>query len=141
MKKLKIVIAIVLIIMVIIVAVLLILLKGNNRITTSETTSNNSTQIARNTVTVVENRNDFYTIKNIVDKHFYSLTQFNQVGTDIEILEPEKQFGTNDMNVINTKLKEISQKEVEACKNKVFSYLDKEYIEAILRKSLETMMM
>ena len=68
---------------------------------------------ANDTLNRVTIRNDYYTVKNIVDQYYYALCNLNKTTDDITIFE-------NDGSVGN--LEEIVSQEKEATKKRIYNF-------------------
>ena len=118
MKYLKYFILVVVVIIIIIITILLIM----NKDTYIETDEVEETELNIETnqkVSVTENRNNYYLVKKIVEDYYNDLMQFNISEDDIML------FGDD----ASDSLQDILEEERKASKNKVYNYLDKNYIQ------------
>ena len=69
-------IIVVVIIIIVIIAVLLNLVRKNAHLFTDETEYGMEANLVQK-VSTVQNRNNYYTVKDIVESYYYDLTQFN----------------------------------------------------------------
>lgn len=120
MKKISkfiiILITILIILMLIILIMILKLKKINNDITPNENVSN--TEI-KNSIERVTIKNDFFTVKNVINQYFLALCELNKTEEDILIFEQDE--GMENLN-------ETIEKEKETVKKRIYSFFDENNI-------------
>lgn len=120
MKKISkfiiILITILIILMLIILIMILKLKKINNDITPNENVSN--TEI-KNSIERVTIKNDFFTVKNVINQYFLALCELNKTEEDILIFEQDE--GMENLN-------ETIEKEKETVKKRIYSFFDENSI-------------
>ena len=120
MKKISkfiiILITILIILMLIILIMILKLKKINNDITPNENVSN--TEI-KNSIERVIIKNDFFTVKNVINQYFLALCELNKTEEDILIFEQDE--GMENLN-------ETIEKEKETVKKRIYSFFDENSI-------------
>lgn len=126
MKKIKYIIAITVIIIIGLIVALLSIL--NNKGKSSLFDSMPYEPKIDKVLSEVKARNQYYTVKKIINNYFYDLTQLKKTAKNIVVRRPEEQFGTNDYNIIQSKLQEYVNKDTEALRNKIYNCLDKDFI-------------
>ncbi len=120
MKKISkfiiILITILIILMLIILIMILKLKKINNDITPNENVSN--TEI-KNSIERVTIKNEFFTVKNVINQYFFALCELNKTEEDILIFEQDE--GMENLN-------ETIEKEKETVKKRIYSFFDENSI-------------
>lgn len=120
MKKISkfiiILITILIILMLIILIMILKLKKINNDISPNENVSN--TEI-KNSIERVTIKNDFFTVKNVINQYFLALCELNKTEDDILIFEQDE--GMENLN-------ETIEKEKETVKKRIYSFFDENSI-------------
>ncbi|MCI8291595.1 MAG: hypothetical protein HFJ24_01970 [Clostridia bacterium] len=112
-------IIIVVIIIIVIIAVLLNLVRKNAHLFTDETEYGMEANLVQK-VSTVQNRNNYYTVKDIVESYYYDLTQFNINIEDEFIYEPTQE----EIDMVSKSL----EKETMAYKQRIYNCLNNEYI-------------
>lgn len=120
MKKISkfiiILITILIILMLIILIMILKLKKINNDITPNENVSN--TEI-KNSIERVTIKNEFFTVKNVINQYFLALCELNKTEEDILIFEQDE--GMENLNA-------TIEKEKETVKKRIYSFFDENSI-------------
>lgn len=120
MKKISkfiiILITILIILMLIILIMILKLKKINNDISPNENVSN--TEI-KNSIERVTIKNDFFTVKNVINQYFLALCELNKTEEDILIFEQDE--GMENLNA-------TIEKEKETVKKRIYSFFDENSI-------------
>lgn len=120
MKKISkfiiILITILIILMLIILIMILKLKKINNDISPNENVSN--TEI-KNSIERVTIKNEFFTVKNVINQYFLALCELNKTEEDILIFEQDE--GMENLN-------ETIEKEKETVKKRIYSFFDENSI-------------
>lgn len=120
-KKFIIILCIILVILMATIVSIVIKLKSTDNAPIPEQNDNiKVTDVeVKNTLNRVTIRNDYYTVKNIVDQYYYALCNLNKTTEDIETFE-------NDGSVGN--LEEIVSQEKEVTKKRIYNFFDEKYI-------------
>lgn len=112
-------IIVVIVIIIIIIAILLNLLKKNSHLIPDETEYGLEADLKK-TVSIVQDRNKYYIVKNIIESYYSDLAGFNMTEDDVLVYNPDEE----DWNTIVQGI----ESERRAFKNKVYNCLDEEYI-------------
>lgn len=66
-------------------------------------------------------RNDYYTVKNIVNQYYYSLCNLNKTSNDVLIFEQDEENNSS-------KIEEEIAQEIESTKKRIYNFFDENYI-------------
>ena len=124
MKYLKVTILTLIILIIIIIALILSIMKGDKYVHIDEIEDTELNIKVERTISNLENTNNYYIVKKIIENYYYDLTQFNMKNENVLVLEVEEE-NENPGGLSN----QVLESEIKAYKNKVYNYLASEYKE------------
>ena len=124
MKYLKVTILTLIILIIIIIALILSIMKGDKYVHIDEIEDTDLNIKVERTISNLENTNNYYIVKKIIENYYYDLTQFNMKNENVLVLEVEEE-NENPGGLSN----QVLESEIKAYKNKVYNYLASEYKE------------